>query len=61
MSLQKINKKPFKSPFNNPPKNSATHPQRQIPFCKHEDTTQDQVMVRFLFLIIIIPTRLRST
>lgn len=46
MSLQKINKKPFKSPFNNPVKNSASHPQKQIPLRKHEDATQDQVMVK---------------
>lgn len=48
MSLQKINKKPFKSPFNNPAKNSASHPQKQIPLWKHEDATQDQVMVKLL-------------
>jgi hypothetical protein len=46
MSLQKINKKAFKSPFNNPVKNSASHPQKQIPLRKHEDASQDQVMVK---------------
>jgi hypothetical protein len=43
---QKINKKPFKSPFNNPVKNSASYPHKQIPLRKHEDPTQDQVMVK---------------
>jgi hypothetical protein len=49
MSLQKINKKAFKSPFNNPRKHSPSDPERKISFQEHEARIQCQVMVRLFY------------
>jgi hypothetical protein len=60
MSLQKINKKTFKSPFNNPLKHSTTDTERNISFREHDARTQCQVMVRpFYTFLLILPVGLQ--
>jgi hypothetical protein len=59
MSLQKNNKKTFKSPFSNPPKHTARDPERKISFQEYEAKTQWQVMVRHFYSLPLIFQKLQ--